>query len=42
MVALSKFFTPDETEAEEVSKMKTVFDEIKGDLTESGGATAQS
>jgi hypothetical protein len=39
---LIKLFAPDETEVEEVSKMKGTFDEIKGGMIESGGATAQS
>lgn len=36
---LIKLFTPYETEAEEVSKMKRIFDEIKRDTNESGGVT---
>lgn len=39
---LIKLFTPDETEAEEASKMKGIFDEIQRDTIESGGATTQS
>lgn len=36
---LIKLFTPDETETEEVSKMKGIFDEIKRDTSEDRGAT---
>jgi hypothetical protein len=39
---LIKLFTPDETETEEVSKMKGIFDEIKGDLTDSCRATREN
>ena len=36
---LIKLFTPHESEAEELSKMKSIFDEIKRDTSEGGGAT---
>lgn len=39
---LIMLFTPDEIEAEEVSKMKGIFDEIRKDTSDSGGAATQS
>ncbi|GAB7336064.1 hypothetical protein MBLNU13_g08875t2 [Cladosporium sp. NU13] len=39
---LIKLFTPDETEVEEVVKMKGIFDEIKRGTVQNGGAAAQS
>jgi hypothetical protein len=38
---LIKLFTPDEVALEEVSKMMVIFNGVKKDMTESGGATAQ-
>jgi hypothetical protein len=40
--SLINLFTPDKTEAEEVWKMKDIFDEVKRDTIEGGGASTQS
>ena len=39
---LIKLFTPDETEAEKLSNMMGIFNEIKRDTVESGGAMIQN